>query len=140
MAQGRTVLLLGGPQEDAKNQRLAKQTGATYLGFFELPVFIELMDRCDVVVTAVTMAMHIALGLGKELVLFNNIFNPHEFELYGHGVIVAPEQKCTCFFQPKCTNEKFCLETLKPETVSAHVTKRLQHLIQQLIQQRSEQK
>ena len=36
----------------------------------------------DLVVTAVTMAMHIALGLGKKLVLFNNIFNPHEFELY----------------------------------------------------------
>lgn len=129
MDQDRTVLLLGGPQEDEKNQRLAEETGATYLGYFELPVFIELMDRCQVVVTAVTMAMHIALGLGKELVLFNNIFNPHEFELYDHGVIVAPEQKCTCFFQPRCTHEKFCLETLKPETVLAQVQSRLeQHL------------
>ena len=58
--------------------------------------------------------MHIALGLGKKLVLFNNIFNPHEFELYGRGTILAPEQKCTCFFQPRCTDANFCLETLRP--------------------------
>lgn len=119
---GCTVLLLGGPQEDEKNRRLAGQTGALYLGHFPLREFIGLMDRCDLVVTAVTMAMHIALGLGKQLVLFNNIFNPHEFELYGRGVIMAPDQPCTCFFQPRCTNDRFCLETLRPEAVTAQVS------------------
>jgi len=114
---GYAVVLLGGAQEDARNQRLAKATGACYPGHFDLKTFIGLMDRCDLVVSAVTMAMHIALGLEKKLVLFNNIFNPHEFELYGRGRIVAPEQKCTCFFQPRCTNDSFCMETLAPETV-----------------------
>jgi len=118
---GYGVVLLGGPDEDAKNQRLAAASGATYPGHFDLRTFIGLMDRCTVVVTAVTMAMHIALGLGKKLVLFNNIFNPHEFELYGRGTILAPEQPCTCFFQPRCSNEKFCLETLRPETVRVAV-------------------
>jgi len=120
-ARGLTVLLLGGAAEDAKNRRLAEQTGAEYLGHFDLATFIGLMDRCDLVVTAVTMAMHIALGLGKKLVLFNNIFNPHEFELYGRGVIMAPRQECTCFFQPRCTAETFCLETLLPQDVAAEV-------------------
>ena len=119
--RGYTVLLLGGPQEDQKNRNLAQATGATYLGHFDLPTFIGLMDRCDLVVTAVTMAMHIALGLGKKLVLFNNIFNPHEFELYERGVIMAPEQRCTCFFQPRCTNENFCLDTLRPDAVGEQV-------------------
>ncbi len=115
--RGNAVVLLGGPEEHAKNQRLAVASGATYPGHFDLPTFIGLVDRCDLVVTAVTMAMHIALGLGKKLVLLNNIFNPNEFELYGRGVILAPEQTCTCFFQPTCTNENFCLETLRPATV-----------------------
>jgi heptosyltransferase-2 len=79
------------------------------------------MDRCDLVVTAVTMAMHIALGLEKKLVLFNNIFNPHEFELYGRGRILAPEVSCSCFFQPRCRQESFCMETLAPATVLAAV-------------------
>ena len=121
-AAGYAVVLLGGPQEDDKNRRLSQTAGAIYPGYFDLQTFIGLVDRCDLVVTAVTMAMHITLGLGKKLVLLNNIFNPHEFELYGRGVILAPRQACTCFFQPRCTNENFCLETLEPEAVAGAVT------------------
>ena len=115
------MVLLGGPDEDQKNLRLAAASSACYPGHFPLPVFIGLMDRCDLVVSAVTMAMHIALGLGKKLVLFNNIFNPHEFELYGRGKILSPDQACSCFFQPRCRAETFCMETLAPTTVQAAV-------------------
>jgi ADP-heptose:LPS heptosyltransferase len=124
-AEGHAVVLLGGPDEDERNRRLAAATGATYPGHFELRTFIGLVDRCDVVVTAVTMAMHIAIGLRKQIVLINNIFNPREFELYGRGVIVQPEQPCTCYFQPRCTAPRFCLETLRPETVAAAVGERV---------------
>ncbi len=34
---------------------------------------------------------------------------------------VPTEQKCTCFFQPRCTNESFCLETLRPAAVQEAV-------------------
>jgi lipopolysaccharide heptosyltransferase III len=118
---GYGVMLLGGPDEDARNQALAAQTGAYYPGTFSLRDFIGVMDRCDLVVSAVTMAMHIAIGLKKQLVLFNNIFNPREFELYGRGRILSPEQTCTCYFQPKCRVDNFCMETLRPETVLATV-------------------
>jgi ADP-heptose:LPS heptosyltransferase len=123
LVDGDAVILLGGPAEDAKNRRLAAATGAAYPGHFDLRTFCGLVDRCDLVVTAVTMAMHIALGLGKKLVLFNNIFNPYEFELYGRGRILAPERPCTCFFQPHCLQETSCMETLRPET--AHRAVRL---------------
>lgn len=118
-AAGLGVVLLGGPDEHAKNERLAAATGACYPGHFDLATFIGLVDRCDLVVSAVTMAMHIALGLGKRLVLLNNIFNPREFELYGRGVIVQPTQACSCYFQPRCSAPSFCLETLAPAAVQA---------------------
>ncbi len=123
---GYGVVLLGGPLEDEKNRRLAAATGAVYPGHFDLRTFIGLVDHCDLVVTAVTMAMHVALGLGKKLVLFNNIFNPHEFELYGRGRILAPEQACSCFFAPQCHNENFCMETLCPGTVQLAVSELLE--------------
>ena len=119
------VMLLGGPEEDERNRRLAAETGASYPGTFPLRDFVGVMDRCDVVVTAVTMAMHIAIGLGKPLVLFNNIFNPAEFELYGRGEILAPEQRCECFFSPRCKAERHCMETLRPETVRDAVLRQL---------------
>ncbi len=111
-------LLLGGKQEDEKNKYFSEITGAYYLGYFKLPQFVSLINQCETVITAVTMGLHIAIALKKNIVLINNIFNPNEFELYGRGVIVSPEKECTCFFSPKCINPNyFCLDHLKPETL-----------------------
>jgi len=111
-------MLLGGEQEDEKNKRLSSLTGAYYPGHFSFDEFISLMNRCDVVVSAVTMAMHIAIGLKKPLVLMNNIFNRNEFELYGRGEIVEPDKPCQCFFSPTCKNpDYFCMEHLSPERI-----------------------
>jgi heptosyltransferase-2 len=111
--KGYEVVLLGGEQEDRKNKRLARSSKAKYFGHFPLPQFIDLVDHCDLVVTSVTMAMHITIGLGKKIVLFNNIFNKNEFELYGLGTILEPEKPCRCYFQPTCTNADYrCMQYL----------------------------
>jgi heptosyltransferase-2 len=72
------------------------------------------MNRCELVVTGVTMGMHIAIALKKKLVLMNNIFNPYEFgDLYGLGEIVQPDKQCMCFFRGQCINPAyFCLDHL----------------------------
>jgi heptosyltransferase-2 len=113
ISKGCGVLLLGGQQEDSRNRSIAAKSGARYLGYFPLKQFINLVDQVDLVVTGVTMGMHIAVGLSKKIVLLNNIFNPREFELYGLGMIVEPDKECKCFFQPECVNEGyFCLDHL----------------------------
>ncbi|MFZ1976759.1 MAG: glycosyltransferase family 9 protein [Bacteroidota bacterium] len=112
---GCEVVLLGGEQEHEKNLRLAKKSKAKYFGHYSLNGFINLMNHCDLVVTAVSMAMHLAIGLNKKIVLFNNIFNKNEFELYGLGEILEPEYDCTCYFSPTCPNN--CMQYLKPERV-----------------------
>ncbi|OQX95874.1 hypothetical protein B6I21_03180 [candidate division KSB1 bacterium 4572_119] len=114
-SKGKGVLILGGPDEHEKNLRIAKKSGATYLGHFPLKQFINLVNQCNLVVTAVTMAMHIVIGLEKKLVLFNNIFNRHEFEMYGLGEILEPAIECDCYFSPKCPNN--CMEHIYVETV-----------------------
>lgn len=119
-------ILLGGSQEDEKNKSLSEKTGAYYPGHFPLKQFISLVDQCQLVVTAVTMGLHIAVGLKKKVVLMNNIFNRHEFELYGRGEIIEPEKPCRCFFNPECKNEEyFCMDTLLPETIFSAVEKQL---------------
>jgi heptosyltransferase-2 len=113
---GVVPLLLGGKQEHEKNLRLAKASGATYLGHFSLPEFMSEVNRCDLIVTAVTMAMHLAIGYRKKMVLFNNIFNKHEFELYGRGEILEPDFDCTCFYSPTCPNN--CMQYLSVKRVA----------------------
>lgn len=122
-ARGYVPLLLGGEQEHLKNRRIARLSGARYPGHFPLPQFINLVDQCTLVVTAVTMATHITIGLNKKIVLFNNIFNRHEFELYGLGEILEPAYECTCFYSPVCPNN--CMQYIDVKRVFDTIQKLL---------------
>ncbi|HWN81229.1 MAG TPA: glycosyltransferase family 9 protein [Candidatus Udaeobacter sp.] len=111
------VVLLGGEAEDEKNRRIAAASGAEYPGHFSLAEFTGLINEMDLVVSAVTMAMHLAIGLKKPLILFNNIFNRHEFELYGRGEILEPTIPCDCYYQPVCPQD--CMQYIEVPRVLA---------------------
>lgn len=116
--KGYYPILLGGPQEHYKNEYLADATKALYLGHFPLDKFISLIDKCDLVVSVVTMGAHLAIGLRKPLVLINNIFNPKEFELYGRGEILEPTKPCKCFFSSVCTNPEYkCIDYVTSDEI-----------------------
>lgn len=126
MQQGYYVVVLGGPQEDEKNKSLAKTTGCVYPGTFSLPEFIALTQSLDVVVTQVSMMMHIAVALKRKMVLMNNIFNRNEFYLYGRGIIAEPETGCDCFYGNSCKRQRSCMYDLKPAVMLGHVKQLLQ--------------
>lgn len=124
--KGYEVVLLGGEQEHVKNLALARRAKVKYFGHFPLDQFMSLMDACDLVVTGVTMAMHFTIGLGKRIVLFNNIFNKHEFELYGLGEVLEPSKPCQCFYRPTCINRDYrCMEHLAVSDVAAACIRQL---------------
>lgn len=114
-AEGFLPLLLGGKQEDELNRRIAAASPAVYLGAFSLANFIHLVNRCSLVVTSVTMTMHIAIALEKRLVVLNNIFNKNEFEMYGLGKILEPDKPCLGCYRNSCPEP--CLKTISPQTV-----------------------
>jgi heptosyltransferase-2 len=118
---GYAPVLLGGEAEAERNQRLHAATGAAYPGTFPLPQFINLMHQMHAVVTQVTMAMHISIALRKPTILLNNIFNPHEFDLYGRGQLVQPDRQCVCFYRGTCKLGTSCMEDLPAEKVLAAV-------------------
>jgi len=102
-------VLLGGEAEDENNQKLNQTTGACYPGFFPIREFIALTSHCDIVVTQVSMMMHIVTALKIPLVLLNNIFNRHEFYLYHNGVILEPSTGCDCYYGNTCKRERSCM-------------------------------
>lgn len=112
-------VFLGGELENEKNLRMSREAGVHYPGYFSLEEFIALTDSCDVVITQVSMMMHIATALEKKMILLNNIFNKHEFELYGRGQIVGPPRPCECFYGNTCKRgELSCMHDIAPETVA----------------------
>jgi heptosyltransferase-2 len=110
-------VLLGGADEDAMNKKYSSLTGAYYPGTYSLEEFIALTSNCDVVLTAVSMMMHIATALKIPMALFVNIFNPHEFHLYGRGVILQPTTGCDDYYGNTCTRERCCMNDISVETV-----------------------
>jgi len=124
VSEGLGVVLLGGPEEEEKNQKIARASGAFYAGHFPVATFFSLVNQLDLVVTAVSLAVHVALGLGKRVVLFNNIFSPYEFELYDQGVILAPDYNCTCYYDPVCPI-RGCMKYLHPNRVMEAIKKEL---------------
>jgi heptosyltransferase-2 len=116
-------LLQGGAQEHAQNLAYAEATGAHYAGHFSLEEFISMTAATDVVVTQVSMMMHIAIGLKRRLVLMNNIFNPHEFHLYSNGVLVGPDTECVCYYGNSCVKGTSCMKDLPVEKVLSAVVR-----------------
>ncbi|MBM4283646.1 MAG: glycosyltransferase family 9 protein [Deltaproteobacteria bacterium] len=120
---GLQVLILGGPDEHSFNLELARKSGALYPGYYPLKEFVGLVAACDLVVTGVTLALHLALGLQKRVVLMNNIFNRHEFELFGLGEILEPELSCLGCFKSTCSLN--CMALITPDQVFASVLHQL---------------
>lgn len=110
-------VVLGGPQEDEKNKLFAKETDCHYPGTYSLEEFFSITAACDIIVTQVSMMMHIASALKKKMILFNNIFNKHEFFLYNRGVIMEPESGCDCFYGNSCKRDVSCMYDIKPKNV-----------------------
>lgn len=112
--KGFDVVFLGGRKEHEMNLRLKKKTGCNYYGYFGIERFVSLVDECDMIITCVTLALHIAIALEKKIVLLNSVFNKNEFDLYDLGEILEPEVKGTYYSQ---SAEQGNMDTLKPEKV-----------------------
>ena len=124
-ARGLQPILLGGPEEVEIAARLTKETGCRSSGVQPLELFYAMIGQCHCVVTAVTMAMHLAIGARTPLVLLNNIFNRYEFELYGRGEIVEPPAPCQCYYSAVCRTGRKCVTEILPNAVFEAVVRSL---------------
>lgn len=125
-ASGFVPFLLGGPEEAELSAALVSSTGCLSSGIQPLDVFYAMIHRCECVVTAVTMALHLAIAARRPLVLLNNIFNPYEFELYGRGEIVGPVPACDCYYAGVCRTGRNCINEISAEAVMGAVLRHVQ--------------
>jgi heptosyltransferase-2 len=126
LAKGYSPIILGGPDENERNQNIAAESGAQYLGVMPYKTFFEVVNSVDCVVTGVTMALHVAIALEKKIVLLNNIFNKNEFYLYGLGVIMEPKVSCLSCYKSQYDNAceiNNCLDSISPHDVFAQINK-----------------
>ncbi len=107
-----TFLLLGGPEETARNADLARTIAAlparprlvdagTDHG---LLAFAALVDRCDLLLTSDSLALHMAIARQRRIVAFFAPTSAAEIELYGLGEKVASTAPDYCSYRPDADN------------------------------------
>jgi ADP-heptose:LPS heptosyltransferase len=126
---GAKVLLLGGPAERERNQRIAagarhepRDTGTGH----PIRRFSGIVGNCDLLVTGDTLAMHIGIALKVPVLA---IFGPtchQEIELYGRGSMIVSDFDCSPCYLANCTKERTCMDAISADVVFSEVARIIQ--------------
>ena len=121
-------LLLGGASEEQRNERLvARSSIPLFDPGCRNPVrhFGALVDRCDLVVTGDTLAMHLALALRKRTVVLFGPTSAAEIELYGLGEKVVPDMTCLSCYKTSCDFSPNCMDLISVDMVEGAIRRQL---------------
>ena len=127
-------LLLGGPSEEQRNERLKSASAVRLFDpGCQNPVrhFAALLSHCDVVVTGDTLAMHLALALKKRSVVLFGPTSAAEIELYGLGEKVVPDMTCLSCYKTSCDFAPNCMDLISVDMVERAVLGQLAIVRQQ---------
>lgn len=120
------ILLMGGPDERKTVTRmlrsLARHGAAKDVidGGCEHPEthFVALVDKCDVLFTGDTMAMHVALARGVNVVAFFGPTCEQEIDLFGLGEKLVATSPCAPCYKRKCDQQDVCLSDVPLEAAA----------------------
>jgi heptosyltransferase-2 len=121
-------LLLGGPAEQDRNDRLKRASPVPLLDpgcDNTVRHFAALLGHCDVAVTGDTLAMHLALALGKRTVVLFGPTSAAEIELYGLGEKVVPDMTCLSCYKNSCDFVPNCMDLITTEMVEGALLRQL---------------
>jgi lipopolysaccharide heptosyltransferase III len=122
------LVLLGGPTEKERNERLRRAARArVFDSGCDNPVrhFAAIVDQCSLVVAGDTLAMHIALARGKRTVVLFGPTSSAEIEMYGLGEKVVPAMACLSCYKTSCDFVPNCMDLISTEMVEAAVVRQL---------------
>jgi heptosyltransferase-2 len=126
--RGAQCVLLGGPAEADRNRRLQQAAGVRVLDpGCQHPVrqFAALTACCDVVLTGDTLALHVALALGRRTVAMFGPTSAPEIEMYGLGEKIVPDMTCLSCYKTSCDFVPNCMDLISTDLVLAAVGRQL---------------
>ncbi len=121
------VVLLGGPDETVRNQRIGYGTGAilspTTLGPRD---GLTSTAACDIVVTGDSSGLHMAVAMNKWTVAWFGPTCAHEIDLYGRGVKVMSKATCGPCWKRSCDRNPMCYDLVSMSDFIDGIEKGLQ--------------
>ena len=129
--RGVQFVLLGGPEERSRHQRLIARAGVPLIDAgCDNPVrhFASLVGACNMIITGDTLAMHLALALGRRTIVLFGPTSAAEIELYGLGERVVPKMDCLSCYKPTCNFTPNCMDLISTDMVEAAVDRQWRHI------------
>ena len=123
-SMGYSVVLLGGPEDAGRNQRIAHGLPA-----IESPATRGLRDglvsvaACDIVVTGDSLGMHLAIAMKKWVVAWFGPTCAHEIDLYDRGVKVLTSARCSPCWSRACHKSPMCYDLVDLQSILAGVAR-----------------
>jgi heptosyltransferase-2 len=117
------VALLGGPEERATNAHIARLCPAaldTGTHHTELQ-FAALVQRCTVLVTGDTMALHVGVATRTPCIVLFGPTCAQEINLYGQGEKLLARLPCAPCYRRTCDKQPHCMDDIEVAAVLAAI-------------------
>lgn len=83
-------------------------------GMSNLYEYMDWISGCEILITSDSLGVHLALAMGKHVVVLFGSTSGEEVYLYGRGKAIYPKANYTCIpcYKPKCFQEQHCMESI----------------------------
>lgn len=111
------VALLGGPDEQEQNRRIAAQVPGVIDtgGAHDELTFAALLSRANVIVAGDTLAMHIAIAQEVPTVALFGPTCAQEIDLFGRGEKLISDIACSPCYRRECDKSPTCMDQISVE-------------------------
>lgn len=122
---GMRLVLVGGPEDTARNAEIARRVGGKVLSTpttegIRRGLCYE--NICDVMITGDSFGMHAAIGLKKHVLVWFGLSCAVEIDLYGRGKKFTPQGlDCSPCWKRVCPYNLECIEQIDLEAIVAAV-------------------
>ena len=122
------IALLGGHRENEKNSYIAHAARGRVLDSgcgHSLRVFAAMVSCCDVVLCGDTLALHLALALGRRAVALFGPTAHQEIDLFGLGRKIVSPTDCAPCYRSACGNSPSCMDALNINDIANALVEQL---------------
>jgi heptosyltransferase-2 len=122
------IVLFGGPLEHERNRRIRETVRASLYDVGcdnEVRHFAALIRCCSVVVSSDSLAMHIALAMGRRVAVLFGPTSHTEIDLFGLGEKVIPHLDCLVCYKQECDFVPNCMDSISVEMVTQAIVRQL---------------
>jgi ADP-heptose:LPS heptosyltransferase len=122
------IVLFGGPLERERNRRIRQAVGVPLYDAGcdnEVRQFAALISCCSVMVSGDSLAMHVALAMGRRVVVLFGPTSHTEIELFGQGEKVIPNLGCLACYKQECDFVPNCMDAISVDMVKQAILRQL---------------